>query len=277
MVWASGCGDGATEPSPPPPDPPRPTTVTVTPATVELAALGATVQLSAEVRDQNGRVMEGVRVLVECRHDRGDGGLGGAGDGGRRGDGDDHRYGGKPPAKHGGDHGAEPDRAALVALYNATDGPNWVDSENWLTDAPLGDWYGVDTDGSGRVVSLELAGRWNVDAGETIRHGLKGSLPPELTDLASLRSPVALHQQPYRPGPACAREPRQPGAAGPFGQSTHRSDSVRTRQPRQLDAVEPPEKPTHRRAPAPTRQPRHPDSVGPRGQPTHRSDPRRTR
>ena len=36
-----------------------------------------------------------------------------------------------------------PDRAALVALYNATDGPNWVDNTNWLTDAPLGEWYGV--------------------------------------------------------------------------------------------------------------------------------------
>ena len=36
-----------------------------------------------------------------------------------------------------------PDRAALMALYNATDGPNWVDNTNWLTDAPLGEWYGV--------------------------------------------------------------------------------------------------------------------------------------
>jgi hypothetical protein len=33
------------------------------------------------------------------------------------------------------------DRDALVALFNATDGPNWKDNTNWLTDAPLGDWY----------------------------------------------------------------------------------------------------------------------------------------
>ena len=50
LVATLSCGDGAIEP--PPPDPPRPTTVAVTPATTQLAALGATVQLSAEVRDQ---------------------------------------------------------------------------------------------------------------------------------------------------------------------------------------------------------------------------------
>ena len=62
MIWASGCGDAATEPAPPPPDPPRPTTMTVTPSTAELAALGATVQLTAEVRDQNGNAMSGAAV-----------------------------------------------------------------------------------------------------------------------------------------------------------------------------------------------------------------------
>ena len=43
------------------------------------------------------------------------------------------------------------DRAALVALYRATDGPNWDDSTNWLSDAPLRVWQGVTTDASGRV------------------------------------------------------------------------------------------------------------------------------
>ena len=60
IVWGSGCGgDGGTEPTRPPPDPPRPASVTVSPAAIELTALGATVQLSAEVRDQNGNVMAG--------------------------------------------------------------------------------------------------------------------------------------------------------------------------------------------------------------------------
>ena len=67
------------------------------------------------------------------------------------------------------------DRAALVALYNATDGPNWVNNENWLTDAPLGDWSRVQTDASGFVVEL------NLDRG-----GLKGMIPPELGNLGNL-------------------------------------------------------------------------------------------
>ena len=59
---ASGCGDSATEPPPPAPDPSRPTMVTVTPATSQLTALGATVQLNAEVRDQNGLAMAGTTL-----------------------------------------------------------------------------------------------------------------------------------------------------------------------------------------------------------------------
>ena len=62
VAWAAACGDGGTEPPAPPPDPPRPTTVTVNPATTELNALGATEQLTAEVRDQNGQVMAGAAV-----------------------------------------------------------------------------------------------------------------------------------------------------------------------------------------------------------------------
>ena len=61
-LWAYGCGDGTTEPPTPPPDPPRPATVMVTPATAQLGALGATVQLTAEVRDQNGQAMAGAAV-----------------------------------------------------------------------------------------------------------------------------------------------------------------------------------------------------------------------
>ena len=68
------------------------------------------------------------------------------------------------------------DRAALIALYEATDGPNWRTRENWLTDAPLGDWYGVETDRSGRVERLHLP-----------ENGLAGPIPPELGNLTNLK------------------------------------------------------------------------------------------
>ena len=79
-----------------------------------------------------------------------------------------------------------PDRVALVALYNATDGPNWVDNTNWLTDAPLGEWYGVRTNGQGRVVRLDLSGIWDSEARQYVSHGLRGELPGDLASLTQL-------------------------------------------------------------------------------------------
>ena len=68
------------------------------------------------------------------------------------------------------------DRAALTALYNATDGDNWEENDNWLTDAPLSAWYGVTTDDSGRITQLTLEG-----------NGLSGAIPPELASLTHLQ------------------------------------------------------------------------------------------
>ena len=69
------------------------------------------------------------------------------------------------------------DRAALVALYRATDGENWLRNTNWLTEAPVGDWYGVRKDESGRVTGLNLD-----------NNALRGPLPAELGNLTSLTS-----------------------------------------------------------------------------------------
>ena len=78
------------------------------------------------------------------------------------------------------------DREALVALYNATGGPGWTDNTNWLSSAPLGEWYGVETDGDGRVTGLDFA-RWDQDLQEVVGNGLTGTLPSALGDLAHLR------------------------------------------------------------------------------------------
>ena len=84
--------------------------------------------------------------------------------------------------------GTNQDRAVLVTLYNATDGPNWRYSTNWLTDAPLDDWYGVDTDSSGRVIGLDLSGGYDFFFfGGVVQQGLKGPIPPEVGDLDKLQ------------------------------------------------------------------------------------------
>lgn len=70
---------------------------------------------------------------------------------------------------------ASTDRDALVALYQATDGDSWVNNENWLSNAPVGAWYGITTDISGRVTELELS-----------ENGLSGSIPSELGNLTNL-------------------------------------------------------------------------------------------
>ncbi len=75
------------------------------------------------------------------------------------------------------------DRAALVALYNATNGPYWTNNENWLSEAPLGDWHGVTTDENGRVTKLSLDGR-NGRNGNG--NNLEGTIPVELGNLDKL-------------------------------------------------------------------------------------------
>ena len=240
---------------------PAPTTVAVTPDTVELTALGESAQLAAEVTDQVGRVMEGVAVswssadtLIAPVDSAGV--VTAVGNGTTRitaaagraagnvvvtvvqlagsivvspsadtvGPGDTLRLAAEAFDENGHSvAGAEfawsssdtavatvdasglvnglkegvasitatmgdtrgtseitvenPDRAALVALFHATEGPKWLRRDNWVTDAPLSEWYGVEIGPSGRVVVLEMYG-----------NGLTGPLPPELGKLTSLES-----------------------------------------------------------------------------------------
>ena len=74
-----------------------------------------------------------------------------------------------------GQVGVESDREVLEAFYHATGGPDWFISTDWLSDAPLSDWYGVKTHDDGRVSQLVLQ-----------RNNLSGPIPPELPRLTRL-------------------------------------------------------------------------------------------
>ena len=65
------------------------------------------------------------------------------------------------------------EREALVALYEATDGPNWTMNTNWLTDHGLA-WHGVRVI-DGHVTELDLQA-----------NGLSGELPDALGNLSNL-------------------------------------------------------------------------------------------
>ena len=68
------------------------------------------------------------------------------------------------------------ERAALMALYNATNGTHWHRDRNWTTVGSIRDWQGVSTNSAGFVTALTLKD-----------NNLSGTIPPELGNLTHLR------------------------------------------------------------------------------------------
>ena len=65
---------------------------------------------------------------------------------------------------------------ALVAIYNATGGENWDNSDDWLEDADVCMWYGITCDDNGQVSEIDFEG-----------NNLFGDLPPEIGNLSNLK------------------------------------------------------------------------------------------
>lgn len=64
---------------------------------------------------------------------------------------------------------------ALGRLYMATNGPDWTQNTNWLTDAPVEEWHGITVGLFGQVVILNLN-----------NNNLGGSIPMDVGQLYSL-------------------------------------------------------------------------------------------
>ena len=172
-----------------------------------------------------------------------------------------------------------------MVLYNATDGPNWVNNRNWLSEKPISEWYGISDDAHGRVTEILL-----------YDNNLKGSIPPELGHLSVLRllnlqrnrltGPIPpevgnlsnLHQLQLRGNQLTGTispdlgKPLGAAPTGPRRQPIDGGDPAGTRQPLRPTDAEVRPKPIDGADPSGCRQPLLPgDTLAPR-QPTDRGN-----
>ena len=75
-----------------------------------------------------------------------------------------------------------PDSLALVALYNSTNGPGWKTQTNWLTQAPVATWFGLETSvnqtsGLNEILEIDLS-----------NNNVSGTIPDSITVLDELQN-----------------------------------------------------------------------------------------
>ena len=70
----------------------------------------------------------------------------------------------------------DPERTALVSIYESSGGSSWTRSDNWCSDKPLSDWYGVETDAWGHVTALRLS-----------HNNLSGTISEKISKLTGLQ------------------------------------------------------------------------------------------
>ena len=156
----------------------HPDQVVVEPENVILTSIGDTVQLSSSVLDQNEHIVEGI-VVDWTTSDSAIATV------------DTHglvtavsngatqitaQLGNISATVQVSVEGPGSDRALLGELYTALNGTNWLNKDNWLSNAPLNEWHGVSASASGQVISLNLG-----------NNNLQGSIPTSLSRFSSLR------------------------------------------------------------------------------------------
>ncbi len=180
LIVVLGCGEDTSAPMPPPIDPvmPVPAGIRVTPSELVLRTLGQTAQLTATLVDANGNAIPGTVSATWSTADMAVATVSSMGLVTATGNGSTEvtavvdSFTGKASVEVAD---ASQDREALVRLYHATGGPDWRNSANWLSSAPLSEWFGIRVGPNGRVDGIELQS-----------NGLVGTLPPELGNLENL-------------------------------------------------------------------------------------------
>ena len=162
--------------------------VIVTPDSTQLATVEQTVSLTASVQDKNGVVISGASVSWHSKDDavakvNPDGLVRALGYGATvitATSGQVQGYAGVTVTNS--------TRAVLQTFYDATGGENWTNSSNWLSDEPVGEWYGVLDGGTGLVVGLQSsASSTGLERLDLSNNQLVGQIPPAIGNLSDLR------------------------------------------------------------------------------------------
>ena len=156
--------------------------ITVSPEIVQIESVDKTVQLSAVVQDQDGASVTGLPLawssadsLIAVVDSTGN--VTGVGNGTTTITAAFSAASGEATIFVNDPSLIPSDRKILEVLYRATEGDEWARRDGWLTNAPLDQWYGVETDKDGRVTALGLR-----------ENGLKGIVSVELAGLQKLRT-----------------------------------------------------------------------------------------
>lgn len=174
--------------------------VQVSPDEETLWALGDTVRLSAAATDANGHLVEDADFIWSSDNEPvvtvSAAGLAKAtGHGTARVRAETGTVGGDATVS------VDLQRGWLRTFYEMAGGPLWDVNYRWVTDAPLGSWYGVSTDSEGNVTGLKLdengltgsiasavANLWSLRTFDVWGNELTGPIPPEFGNLVNLET-----------------------------------------------------------------------------------------